>query len=124
MAKEHLPLSRRQRAQNESAGGGLTGARLPDQAKRFAFVQREAHTVDGLHLADHVPHYPALNWEILLQVADLEQDLAAAAAVGPRRCHFGYWYRVHRTQWFGRTSVIGTGSGPWQVAFFGARQRG
>ena len=84
----------------------------------------------------HTSQQAALDREVLLQVMHLEQHRPLRRAcfrIGPdgliANRGFGnhsvrYWYSVQRTQWPGRASVSGTGSGPRQVGFLGAGQLG
>src|SRR5882672_12018218 len=74
-------------------------------------MDSEADPVHGLDLPNLAPQQPAQDRKVLLEVFDLEQDVA-------------HWYSVHRTQWPGLTSVSGTSSGPKHRSRFGAGQRG
>ena len=58
----------------------------------------KTHAVDSFDLTDNAAEQPALNREMLLEIAYFEQD--------------AHWYSVQRTQWPGLTSVSGTSAGP------------
>src|SRR5205814_4092053 len=66
--------TRRQKPDDLQAGGGLAAAGFPDDAERFAFLQAEADTVDGLDKA-----FAAERDIMRLQVADLKQRGHAGA---------------------------------------------
>ena len=85
--KQTSPLGRLRRPQDQSPGRGLAAAGLADQAERLALVDLEADAVDGLDLADHAAQQPALDREVLLEVAHLEQD--RSAPVGLHRLESG-----------------------------------
>lgn len=50
--------------------GGLSAAGLPDDTEGLAGVEIEAHTVDGLDMADGVTHHPGLQRVMLGEVAN------------------------------------------------------
>jgi hypothetical protein len=54
-------------------GGGLPAAGFADDGHRLTAVDAERDPVDGLDLADHAAHGPALDGEVLLQAPHLEQ---------------------------------------------------
>ena len=62
----------------------LAAARLAHEAEDLARGDVEVHAVDGVDRADLLPHDPAVDREVLLQVADPHhRDLASGGASGP-----------------------------------------
>ena len=69
--------------QDGAPGGRLAAARFADQAQGFPLDQVEiqaVHGPDGAHLA--LDQDPARDGEVHLEIADFQQDLAAAVHVG------------------------------------------
>src|SRR5690606_35040735 len=78
--KADAARGRRHQLQEAARDRALAAARLADQAQRLALADGEADAVDRLHLADRAPeHDPPGDRKVLLQVADLDQDLLAAS---------------------------------------------
>ena len=66
--------------QQQAAGGRLAAAGLADEAERLAALDVERDAVDGVHGADLLAEdHPGGEREVLLEIADLVQRLAAAA---------------------------------------------
>jgi hypothetical protein len=72
-----------EQAQQQAAGGRLAAARLAHQAERLAALDVEGDAVDGVHGADLLAEdQPGGEREVLLEIADLVQRLAAAHVRG------------------------------------------
>ena len=57
-------------------GRRLAAAGLADQPQRLALADLEADAVDRLDVPDHAAKQAALDREVLLDVADVQQDVA------------------------------------------------
>jgi hypothetical protein len=68
----HRTGRRLDQAQHGAAGRGLAAARLTHQPQGLALADGEAHTIDGIDLADRAAQQALLHREVLLEVRDLE----------------------------------------------------
>src|SRR6478735_8776936 len=71
--EENLTFRRLREAQDGAAGCRLARARFSDQPDHFAGLDVERDVIDRLDVSDGAGQQAALDWKILLEVADIKQ---------------------------------------------------
>ena len=74
--EDDLARGRLDEAQDGPARGGLAASGFTDEPQRLAPAKLEADAVHRLHVPHVSSEHPPLNREVLLQLADLEKDVA------------------------------------------------
>ena len=72
--EDDLSIRRRQQPSQQSAERGLARSGLAHQGQGRAFLDCQAHTVDGFHIADSPAQQPCGDREILDQPARVQQS--------------------------------------------------
>src|SRR5579883_1148028 len=72
-------------AQHSTASGCFTAAGFTDQSKRLSFIDRETHVIDRTHIRCDARKDPAMDREVLLEIADGQERL----------CRFRHEYTGH-----------------------------
>ena len=88
--------------QDSPAGGRLAAAAFADQTERLTLIDIETDAVNGLDVTDCLAQHAALDWKILLEISDLDEDLVELR-----------WCPV--TGWDGLGANLGFGGGQYFV---------
>ena len=118
--EDHVALGRLEQPDDRAAERGLPAAGLADEPKRLSLADGEGHIVDGMDRPDLAPEHALPDREVLLDVLDLDQGLAAVAAlahaassvpasVGSRRRRLSSTDSQQRSTWPGSSTRFSSG---------------